>query len=363
VRIPMAARVLAVGAQSCRFQRQHATRLVVLAATLALLASACAGERQGTGDALTLRLGYFPNLTHATAIIGIEKGFFAQALGPDVLLQTSTFNAGPAAVEALFSQAVDATYIGPSPAINAFAKSGGQAIRIVAGATSGGAFLVVKPEIRNANDLRGGQLSSPQIGNTQDVALRAWLAEQGLRTDLQGGGDVSILPQDNAQILETFRAGGIDGAWVPEPWATRLINEGGGHVLVNEADLWPDGRYITTHLVVRTEFLAAHPDVVKRLLQGHLAATDFINQHPQEAKKTVNDAITALAGTRMADTTIDTAWDHLQFTVDPIVASLRKSADDAMSLGLLEQTNLDGIYDLTLLNEVLSAAGRQQVSQ
>jgi NitT/TauT family transport system substrate-binding protein len=362
----MASRVLAVMWPAAACKGAGAQRSIVgLAAILVLLVAACGTQGEGSSNSgpVTLRLGYFPNLTHATAIVGIEKGLFAQALGPDVRLQTSTFNAGPAAVEALFSQAVDATYIGPSPAINAFVKSGGQAIRIVAGATSGGAFLVVKPAIRSANNLHGKQLSSPQIGNTQDVALRAWLAEQGLRTDLQGGGDVSILPQDNAQILETFRAGSIDGAWVPEPWATRLIDEGGGHVLVNEADLWPDGRYVTTHLVVRTEFLAAHPDVVKRLLQGHLAATDFVNQHPEEAKKTVNATIKTLTGKSMADATINTAWGHLQFTVDPIASSLRKAADDAMSLGLLERVNLDGIYELTLLNEVLSTAGRPEVGQ
>ncbi|MGH8908843.1 MAG: ABC transporter substrate-binding protein [Egibacteraceae bacterium] len=341
------------------------------AVAVALLVSACGGAGgagsaqnagEGEGGAVTLRLGYFPNLTHATAIVGVANGLFTESLGPDVALATSTFNAGPQAVEALFSNAIDATFIGPNPAINAFAQSGGEAIRIVAGATSGGAFLVVRPGIDTPEALRGTRLSSPQLGNTQDVALRAWLAAQGLRTDLQGGGDASILPQENAQILETFRAGDIDGAWVPEPWATRLINEGGGHVLVDEADLWPGGQYVTTHLVVRTEFLAEHPDVVQRLLRGHLTATDFVNEQPEEAKTIVNDALETLTGRRLADTTIDTAWDHLEFTVDPISASLRKSADDAMSLGLLDPVDLAGIYDLTLINEVLAQAGRPQVT-
>jgi len=340
--------------------------LAGIVVALGLLASACAAAG-GTGSAneseVTLRLGYFPNLTHATGIVGVEKGLFSQSLGPGVRLQTSTFNAGPAAVEALFSQAVDAVYIGPNPAINAFAKSDGTAIRIVAGATSGGAFLVVRPGIDDASDLRGTRLSSPQLGNTQDVALRAWLAKQGLRTTLEGSGDVSIRPQENAQILEAFRAGGLDGAWVPEPWATRLVNEGGGHVLVDEADLWPGGQYVTTHLVVRTGFLTEHPDAVKRLLQGHVASTDFITQHPEEAKRIVNDAIETLTGKRLADATLNEAWDHLRFTVDPIASSLRRSAGDATSLGLLDRVDLGGIYDLTLLNEVLSEAGQPEVSQ
>ncbi|MGH8901468.1 MAG: ABC transporter substrate-binding protein [Egibacteraceae bacterium] len=343
-------------------------RVSGLVAALTLVVSACGGaggEARGPGEAnpVTLRLGYFPNVTHATAIVGIENGLFSQSLGSGVELQASTFNAGPATVEALFSEAIDATYIGPNPAINAYAQSNGTAIRIVAGSTSGGAFLVVKPGIDDAEDLRGKRLSSPQLGNTQDVALRAWLADQGLQTSLEGGGDVSILPQENAQILETFQAGGIDGAWVPEPWATRLVNEGGGQVLVDEADLWPGGRYVTTHLIVRTAFLEAHPDVVERLLQGHVASTEFVTQQPKEAKKLVNDALETLTGKRLADTTINGAWDHLQFTVDPIAPSLRKSADDAMALGLLDRVDLDGIYDLTLLNDVLSEAGQPEVTQ
>ena len=147
----------------------------------------------------------------------------------------------------------------------------GEAIRIVSGATSGGAYLVVKPEITSAAQLKGKTLATPQLGNTQDVALRAWLKSQGLSSDPQGGGDVAILPQANAQTLDTFKSGDIDGAWVPEPWATRLVQEGGGKVLVDERDLWPDGQYVTTHLVVTRSSCEAHPDVVKALLVGVLA--------------------------------------------------------------------------------------------
>ena len=155
----------------------------------------------------------------------------------------------------MFADAIDITFIGPNPAINAYAKSNGEAVRVISGSTSGGAFLVVRPDINTAQDLKGKKIATPSLGNTQDVALRAWLKSNGLATDTAGGGDVSVVPQENAQTLETFIAGTIDGAWVPEPWATRLIQDGGAKVLVDERDLWPDGKYVTTHLLVATKFL------------------------------------------------------------------------------------------------------------
>src|SRR4051794_21987639 len=217
---------------------------VVALLALGLLAAACGGDDSSgsssattaggsaggasstaSGETVTLRLGYFPNVTHATALVGVGSGIFADKLGPDVKLETQSFNAGGAAIEALFGGAVDATYVGPNPAINGFVKSKGDALRIVSGATSGGAFLVVKPDIQSSADLKGKKLATPQLGNTQDVALRSWLKGQDLQTDAQGGGDVSIVPQENAQTLDAFKAGDIQGAWVPEPWATRLIQE------------------------------------------------------------------------------------------------------------------------------------------
>jgi NitT/TauT family transport system substrate-binding protein len=310
----------------------------------------------------TLKLGYFPNITHATALVGVESGVFAKDLGPGVTFEVSSFNAGPAASEALLNGAIDATFIGPNPAINAFAKSKGAAIRIIAGATSGGAYLVVKPEIATAADLRGRRLASPQLGNTQDVALRTWLADNGLVTNAQGGGDVSILPQDNAQTLETFTSGGIDGAWVPEPWATRLVQEGGGKVLVDEKDLWPAGQYVTTHLIVRTDYLDAHPDIIRVLLEGLLEANDLLNGNPTKAQQLTNQGIQKITGKTIADKVITAAWPNLTFTVDPIASSLKGSADHATKVGLLDPVDLTGIYDLRLLNELLQAAGKPPVS-
>lgn len=317
-----------------------------------------APERPGT-----LRLGYFPNLTHATALAGMETGIFAKALGPRVELKPAVFNAGPAAIEAIFSGALDASYIGPNPAINAHVRSKGEAIRIIGGAASGGAALVVQPDITETGALRGKKVASPQLGGTQDVALRMWLRGKGLRTDPQGGGDVSIAPQENAQTLEAFRAKQIAGAWVPEPWATRLVQEGGGKVLVDERDLWPGGRFVTTHLIVTTKLLKDRPDIVGALLRGHVEATSFVTTQTAQAQQAVNQGLERLTGRGIAADVLTAAWKNITFTNDPVAESLRKSAVDAETLGLLklEGVRLETIYDITLLNQVLRGAGLPEV--
>ena len=352
---------------------QHRMRTGLVAGLLAAVALAgchsdsdkdakAGGSVENGAAKVTLRLGYFPNITHAPGLVGVEKGIVGEKLGSNVTLEPKAFNAGPAAVEAIFSGALDATYIGPNPAINAFAKSNGEAIRIVSGATSGGAYLVVNPQIASVAGLKGKSIATPQLGNTQDVALRSWLKANKFKSDAQGGGDVKILPQENGQALEAFKTGTIAGAWVPEPWATRMIQEGKGKVLVDEKTLWPGGQYVTTHMIVRTAFLNEHPDVVKRLLEGHVASVDFINANPAEGKTLVNQAIQKLTGKAVAQGVLDTAWPNMTFTNDPIASSLRKGADDAKAVGLLDTgTKLDGIYDLKLLNEVLKAAGKPEV--
>jgi NitT/TauT family transport system substrate-binding protein len=332
-------------------------RLIPLALALLLAAAACDGDAGGDGEAVPVRLGFFPNLTHAPALVGVESGLFEEALG-DGPLELRTFNAGPEAVEALFSGAVDVTYLGPNPAINAYAQSGGEAVRILAGSTSGGAALVVRDGIDDADDLAGATLATPQLGNTQDVALRSWLADQGYGTDTTGGGDVSISPRANADTLAALQAGSIDGAWVPEPWVTRLVHEGGGHVLVDERDLWPDGRFVTTHLVARTEFLDAHPDLVRRLLRAHLAALDAIAADPEAARSAANARLAAITDQPLDDAVLTEAWSRLEFTADPIAASLDESARDAVAVGLLEPVDLDGIYALDLLNGLLDSEVR-----
>lgn len=348
-------------------QRSPFVKAAVLLSVLLL--AACGGSSGSTlsgatGKQTTLRLGYFPNLTHATGIAGLESGIFTRELGESVKLETATFNAGPAAVEALFSDALDATYIGPNPAINAYIRSKGDAVRVIAGATSGGSFLVVNPSVASAANLRGKKVASPQLGNTQDVALRSWLLAQGLKTDPRGGGDVSVTPQENAQTLEAFRAGTIAGAWVPEPWATRMVQEGGGKVLVDERDLWPGGAYPTTLLIVRTAYLKAHPDAVERLVRGHVAATAFVSERPEEAQRLVNAVIERITGKPIGAAVITVSWRNLVFTNDPVAGALRKSADDASRFGLLDRGNLslDGLFDLSILNRVLKERGLQEVA-
>jgi NitT/TauT family transport system substrate-binding protein len=337
---------------------------LAVAALLAVAgtATACGGDDSASAGPVTLRLGYFPNLTHATAIVGVDNGIFKKALGSDVKLETKTFNAGPAAVEALFSDAIDITYIGPGPATNAYAKSKGAAVRVIAGAAANGAALVVKPGITSAAQLKGKKIATPQLGNTQDIALRFWLKEQGLKTDKDGGGDVAIVPQENAQSLETFTSGAIDGAWVPEPWAYRLA-QAGGKVLVDERDLWPDKKFVTTHVVVRTKFLKEHPDVVKKFLAGHVEANQTINADPAAAQKVVADGIGKITSKPLKLEIAAGGWKTLVFTDDPVASSLIEGAKHAEAVGLLEPVdNLNGIYDLGPLNEVLKEKSLQQVS-
>jgi NitT/TauT family transport system substrate-binding protein len=339
------------------------TPLVLVALLLSGAMLACSDHFTGSDDGpLTLRLGYFPNLTHASALVGVSKGYFASALGSNVKIETHTFNAGGDAVTAILSGSIDATFVGPNPTTNAFVQSRGQAVRVIAGATAGGALLVVKPGITSPADLKGKKIADPQLGGTQDIALRWYLKSQGFHTDTAGGGDVSVLPQDNSQTLNAFKQGQIDGAWVPEPWASRLVIEGGGKILVDERDLWPNGRFITTNLVVATQFLRDHPKRVKALLEGLYQANEFINSSSSEAQTITNQAVFDITGKKLASGVVAAAWPHMTFTLDPLASTLRESASHAKSLGLLANDNLDGLYDLSLLNQVLASHGQPALS-
>ena len=337
----------------------------LLAALLAFAEVGCTGVSAGPSSddgALTLRLGYFPNLTHAPAMVAIKKGFFDSALGSAVSIETHTFNAGGDAVTAILSGSVDVTFVGPNPTTNAFVQSHGQAIRVIAGATSGGALLVVSPSITSPSQLRGKKIADPQLGGTQDIALRWYLKRQGFNTSVTGGGDVSVVPEDNSQTLNAFKQRQIDGAWLPEPWASRLVVEAGAKVLVDERDLWPDGKFVTTNLVVSTQFLRDHPKRIKALLEGLVQATDFINSNPAEAQSLANAAVAEITGKKLADGVVSAAWPHMAFTLDPLASTLKASADHAHSLGLLANANVSGLYDLTLLNQVLAAHNQPAVT-
>jgi NitT/TauT family transport system substrate-binding protein len=319
--------------------------------TLAALAAACGGGASAggtTSPATELKLGYFPNVTHAGPVYGVATGIYARALG-STKLSTQTFNAGPAEVEALFAGAIDAAYIGPGPALNAFIRSKGDVV-LVAGATSGGAQLVVRPGV---TDLRGKKIADPQIGGTQDIALRTYLAGKGFKVDKQGAGDVTVIGQDNAQTLDLFKAGKIDGAWVPEPWASRLVLDGGGTVLLDEKSLWPGGRFVTTNLLVRKAFLTEHPQTVKALLQGQVEADKEITADPAKAQTVVNAAVKALTGKALKPAVIARAFSNITVTEDPLAGTLKELADHAFATGLVKQGDLEGIYDLRLLRQVL----------
>jgi NitT/TauT family transport system substrate-binding protein len=340
-----------------------AVAALALAGTLGACSTKPDSDSGGSGGAASeLRLGFFANVTHATPLVGVEKGFYTKELG-STKLKTQVFNAGPAAVEAIFAGSLDAAYLGPNPAINAFSKSKGEAIRIIAGATSGGASLVVKPDIASAAQLRGKKIATPQLGGTQDVALRAWLGSQGLKTETSGKGDVNILADtQNAQTLSLFQAGKIDGGWLPEPWASRLVLEAGGKVLQDERKLWPGGKFVTTHLVVSAKFLRKYPDTVAALLRGQVAANDWVSKNPADAKAAVNAQLGKLAGKPLKPDVIDRAWSNIEVTNDPVAGSLATSAQHAEQVGLLKQTDLKGIYDLGPLNEILRKANQPAVS-
>lgn len=319
-----------------------------------------AAEATGT-PAEELRLGYFANVTHAPALVGLEEGLIEEALG-DTTLSTQVFNAGPAAIEALSAGAIDATYIGPNPAINTFVASGGQSARIVAGAASGGAALVVQPGIENADDLEGTNLATPQLGNTQDVALRTWLADEGYETSTTGGGDVTISPTENAQTLTLFQAGDLDGAWLPEPWVSRLVVDAGAEVLVDEADLWEDGEFPTTVLLVRADFLAEHPETVRALVAGHAASVAWLDENADAAADVINARLTADAGKGLSDAVIDRALEHVEFTVDPHADTFEQLLEDGVNAGTSKTGDIDGLFDLSALNAVLDESGEEPVS-
>lgn len=358
--------------------KRKRTLEISLAAGLALLigaGAAVASTVSRTNDAAPataavaaspaaeLKLGYFGNITHAPALVGVSQGLIAKSLG-DTKLSTQVFNAGPAAIEALNAGAIDATYIGPNPAINSYAKSKGESISIIAGAASGGAQLVVKPEISSAADLAGKKLATPQLGGTQDVALRAWLGKQGYKTSTDGSGDVAINPTENAQTLKLFQDGKLDGAWLPEPWASRLVLQAGAKVLVDEKDLWDKGEFITTVLIVNKKFAAEHPETVKALLKGHSESVDWLNATPARDKAAVlNAALKESAGAALSAEVIDRSLQNIAFTVDPLAGTYSKLLQDGVDAGTTSQADLTGIFDLTALNSVLSeGSGGKKIS-
>lgn len=321
--------------------------------------SSASGASSGT-PASSLRLGYFANVTHSTAIAEVANGTLQKDLG-STTLQTSIFSAGPTEMTALLSGQLDAAYVGPSSALSAWTKSDKQGLVIIAGAETGGAELVVDSKITSAAQLKGATIADPQLGNTQDVALRYWLKQQGYATTLQGGGDVSVQPEANSTTLSLFKEGKIQGAWVPEPWASELVLQGGGHVLVDEKTLWPQGQFATTNLVVSSTFLQAHPQTVAELLDSQIATNQWILANPSAAQTLIGGAIKKLTGSTITAAAMQRSWSEESVTNDPLTSSLATSLGHAVSDGLLKNTSLTGIFDLTPLNQELTKAGQAAI--
>jgi NitT/TauT family transport system substrate-binding protein len=352
-------------------------RRVVLAAGVAAIAALAAGcgssASSGSGSStssnssnssshVTLRLGLLANITHAPALVGLNKGFFTKNLGDGVTLKTSIFSSGTQETTALLAGQLDAAYVGPNPAINAWQKSSGKAIKIISGAASGGADLVVKSSINNVSQLKGQKLATPSLGNTQDVALRYYLKSHGLTTTQTGGGDVSVTPiSPNSDAVLEFKSGQIAGGWEPQPYAAEMEADG-GKVLVNEASLWPAGKFVTTNLVVSQSFLAAHASVVSNLLKGQIESVSYINKNTSAAETAANAELTTLLGKGLKSSALDASFKTITFTNDPIASSLATDAKHAQAVGLLKPVNLNGIYDLGPLNALLKADGEAQVS-
>ncbi|MEV5239745.1 aliphatic sulfonate ABC transporter substrate-binding protein [Streptomyces cinnamoneus] len=322
-------------------------------------AKARTGGRKLSAD--TVRIGYFPNITHATPLVGEQQGLLQKELG-GTALRTTTFNAGPSEIEALNAGSIDIGWIGPSPAVNGYVKSKGKSLRIVSGSASGGVKLVVDPKkITSLDDVKGKRIATPQKGNTQDVAFLNWIAEKGWKVDPQSGkGDVSVVRTDNKVTPDAFKAGSVDGAWVPEPTASKLVSEG-GKVLLDESTLWPEKKFVITNVIVSQKFLDAHPDVVEAVLRGSVRTNAWIAAHPDEARASANAALKRLSGKELPAEVLDPAWSSLTTTDDPLATTLRAQADHAVAAGLLEKPDLSGIYDLTLLNKVLTAEGKPAV--
>lgn len=335
------------------------------------ISSSSSTSSTGRGDQSTaqqkqqiIRVGYFPNLTHAQAIIGAARGDFAAAYNAyaanNIKIEFTVFNAGPSAVEALLAKAVDLIYVGPNPSVNGFIRSQGRALQVIAGCCSGGAVMVVRPEsgITCAGSLQGKHLATPQLGNTQDVALRYYLAANGLKTTEQGG-NVRLTPIANPDILALFRRKEIDGAWVPEPWGARLVIEGGGQIFIDETEYWPGGQFCTALIAVNREFADKNPELVKAWLKAHVDLTLWIRENPAEAKAIVNNEIARLTGKELPLDVLDSAFERLTVTYDPLPHTLDEMAQRAYAMGFLgdEQPNLDDFCNLKILNDILRERG------
>ena len=289
-----------------------------------------------------IRIAYFPNIGHAVPIVGIEKGFFEESIGNQTKIETRVFDSGPQAIEALFANSIDIAYVGPGPAINGFLNSENHNVKILAGAASGGASFIVHPnsEINSVSDFAGKKIAAPQIGNTQDVSLRHYLSENGLKP-AEKGGSVIVYNISNPDIYILFVKGEIDGAWVAEPWATILETELGGKRLFHEEELWPDNEFASVLLIGNVDYIEKNPIIISNFLNSHHDTVNWINQHPIETRNVFNDFLNSHLGQSLSDDVVDIALSNLVITADPLPNSVFSFAERADALGYLGRNGYD----------------------
>ncbi len=330
-------------------------RWIVLSLALFFTVTACAKEPA------VVRIGHFPNVAHAQALILHTQGDFEKSISPATKVEWKVFNAGSSATEAIFAGQLDIAYIGPSPAINGYVKSGGEAVRIIAGAASGGAALVVRDDIAitNPEDFKGKKIATPQLGNTQDVSLRSWLASHGLILK-EKGGDVQVLPLSNADQQTLFIKKEIDAAWTTEPWVSLLEEKAAGKIFLDEASLWPNGEYATAVLLVRTAFLKENPELVKKFLKLHVETTDWIQKNPDEAKKIIKTAIEKETQKELPENILNKALGRIRLTYQPMKTSVEAQGEAAFKAGYLKKKpDLTGLFDTSFLDEIIGKEAKK----
>ena len=318
-----------------------------IAAVVVIAIVAVLGSDQEQLGQDKIRVAFFPSISHAAPIVGIENGVFERISGEEIKIETKLFDSGPQVIESIFAGSIDVAYVGPGPVINGFLKSDGNDVRILAGAASGGASFIVQQDsgLDSIENFDGKRIASPQISNSQDVSLRYYLESNDLKP-VEKGGTVFVLNISNPDIYTLFAKGEIDGAWVPEPWATMLVEELDGVRLFNEEKLWPNEEFASVLLIVRTDYLENNPDLVQNWLKSHEETVIWINANPNKSKSIFESFLKKHMGKSLPIKIIDESFSNLTITSDPIKSSVLTFAERADSLGYLGRTgyNLDGIF-------------------
>lgn len=339
-------------------------RLLTLTIITTLVAGVLAGcASKKSDDASTVRIAYFPNITHSQALVGMEEGKFQKALGNSTKIQWKQFNAGSLEMEAFLAGSVDIGYIGPGPAINGYTKSNGD-LQVIAGATDSGAVLVSRKgeNIKSVKDLANKKVAIPQVGNTQDLTLRFLLLNNGLQ-DKTKGGNVEIVAADNPDIITLLDKGSIDAALVPEPWGSRIQKEASADLVLDSNKIWRDGKYPTALVVARKEFIKDHPDIIEKFLKAHVELTDYINANTDKAADEANIEYKTLTKKSLTKDVLKTSFSRLSPTVDPEIDATKAMIDMSLKVGFIKEKPADenGLFNLDILNKILKAKGEKTI--